>query len=172
MPRIVVGEPNTTDTESRGPPRTEREMKINLRQVVPAALLATLTLDLSGLLLTGKWWDIPNLLGAKLGTGLAGGLVMHYGIGLVLAVIFVAVAPALKGPLWVRALTYMTVQTVMGVFLFMFPLLDLGVAGLKAGAMMPVIALTRHLLYGLALAVVLRKSELTVSAPAKLSFEV
>ncbi len=133
-------------------------MKINWKRIVPAGLAATLALDLGGLLMTGKWWDIPNLLGAKLGTGLLGGLVMHYGIGIVLAAMFVAVAPSLKGPLWVRALTYITVQTVMGVFLFMFPLLDLGVAGLKAGAMMPVISLARHFLYALTLAVGLRGS--------------
>lgn len=142
-------------------------MKINWKQVLPAGLVATLALDLSGLLLTGKWWDIPTLLGAKLGTGLAGGLVMHYGIGVVLAALFVAVAPSLRGPLTVRALTYMTVQTVMGVFLFMFPLLDLGVAGLKAGAMMPLISLARHLIYALVLSVALRRSanELTDRTP-------
>ena len=74
-------------------------MKINWTQTIPAGLVATLALDLSGLLMTGKWWDIPNLLGAKLGTGLLGGLVMHYGIGIILAAMFVAVAPSLKGPL-------------------------------------------------------------------------
>jgi len=134
-------------------------MKINWKRTIPAGLIATLALDLSGLLMTGKWWDIPNLLGAKLGTGLAGGLAMHYGIGVILAIMFVAVAPSLRGPFWFRALTYMSVQTVMGVFLFMFPLLDLGVAGLKAGAMMPVISLARHLLYALTLSVALRGSE-------------
>jgi hypothetical protein len=140
-------------------------MKINWTRTIPAGLVATLALDLSGLLMTGKWWDIPNLLGAKLGTGLLGGLVMHYGIGIILAAMFVAVAPSLKGPLWARALTYITVQTVMGVFLFMFPLLDLGVAGLKAGAMMPVISLARHLLYALTLSAALRSST-SVLAPA------
>jgi hypothetical protein len=139
-------------------------MKINWKRIVPAGLVATLALDLSGLLMTGKWWDIPNLLGAKLGTGLAGGLVMHYGIGVVLAAIFVAVAPSLRGPLTVRALTYMTVQTVLGVFLFMFPLLDLGIAGTKAGAMMPVIALARHLIYALTLSAAMRGSALQLVA--------
>ncbi len=139
-------------------------MKINWMRTIPAGLVATLALDLSGLMMTGKWWDIPNLLGTKLGTGLAGGLAMHYGIGVVLAAMFVAVAPSLKGPLWARALTYITVQTVMGVFLFMFPLLDLGVAGLKAGAMMPVISLARHFFYALTLAAGLQGTVSTLAS--------
>ncbi len=149
-------------------------MKINWARTIPAGLAATLALDLSGLLMTGKWWDIPNLLGAKLGTGLLGGLAMHYGIRVILAAVFVAVAPSLRGPLWLRALSYISVQTVVGVFLFMFPLLDLGVAGLKAGAMMPVISLARHFLYALVLSLALRGLESSPSVSAEksdLSFE-
>ncbi|MFT5233339.1 MAG: hypothetical protein ACI9UK_001250 [Candidatus Krumholzibacteriia bacterium] len=147
-------------------------MNIDFKRAVPAGFAATLALDLTGLLLTGKWWDIPHLLGAKLGTGLAGGLVMHYGIGVVLAIIFMAISPSLKGPLYVRALTYITVQTVLGVFLFMFPLLDLGVAGLKAGAMMPVISLARHFVYALVLSAALRGNESLTSSNTHLRYEV
>jgi len=133
-------------------------MKINWMRIIPAGILATLALDLGGLFMTGKWWDIPTLLGAKLGTGLAGGLALHYGIGVILAAVFVGMAPSLWGPLWVRAMTYMSAQTVVGVWLFMFPLLGAGVAGLGAGPLMPVISLARHLLFGLALAAALKET--------------
>ena len=127
-------------------------MTINWKLTILAGLLGTLALDLTGLLLTGEWWDIPQLLGAKLGTGLAGGVATHYVIGSVLAVIYAAVAPSLWGPKIVRALTYITIQTVLGVFLFMFPLLDMGIAGLGAGIALPIVALIRHWVYALVLA--------------------
>lgn len=52
------------------------------------------------------------------------------------------------------ALFYTTVQTVFGVWLFMMPLLDMGIAGLKSpmGMMAPVGSLLRHWGYGLVLA--------------------
>ena len=127
-------------------------MTINWKLTILAGVLGTLALDLTGLLLTGEWWDIPQLLGSKLGTGLAGGVAAHYVIGSVLAVIYAAIAPSLWGPRIVRALTYITIQTVLGVFLFMFPLLDMGIAGLGAGIAVPFIALIRHWVFGLVLA--------------------
>ena len=128
-------------------------MTINWKLTILAGVLGTLALDLTGLLITGEWWDIPQMLGAKLGTGLAGGVAAHYAIGSVLAVIYAAIAPSLWGPKIVRALTYITIQTVLGVFLFMFPLLDMGIAGLGAGIAVPIIALIRHWVYALVLAV-------------------
>jgi nicotinamidase-related amidase len=127
-------------------------MTINWKLTILAGVLGTLALDLTGLLLTGEWWDIPQLLGSKLGAGLASGVVAHYGIGSVLAVIYAAIAPSLWGPKIARALTYITIQTVLGVFLFMFPLLDMGIAGLGAGIVVPFIALIRHWVFGLVLA--------------------
>jgi hypothetical protein len=44
----------------------------------------------------------------------------------------------------VRALSYITVETVFGVWLFMLALLDLGVADVNASAMFPAITLVRH----------------------------
>ncbi len=128
-------------------------MTINWKLTILAGVLGTLALDLTGLLITGEWWDIPQMLGAKLGAGLAGGVAAHYVIGSVLAVIYAAVAPSLWGPKIVRALTYITIQTVLGVFLFMFPLLDMGIAGLGVGIAVPIIALIRHWVYALVLAV-------------------
>jgi hypothetical protein len=127
-------------------------MKINWKLTILAGLVGTLVFDLIGLLLTGTWWDLPALLDGKLGTGLAGGVLAHYGNGVILAVIYAAIAPSLWGPSWSRALTYVSIQTVFGVWLFMLPLLDAGIAGLKMSAMMPVITLVRHWGYGLVLA--------------------
>jgi hypothetical protein len=41
-------------------------------------------------------------------------------------------------------LSYITVETVFGVWLFMLALLDLGVADVNASAMFPAITLVRH----------------------------
>jgi hypothetical protein len=127
-------------------------MKLNLKQIAIAGIVGTLAFDLVGLLITGQWWDIPGLLSGKLGIGLAGGVIGHYGNGLILAVIYAAVAPSLWGSSLARALTYITVQTIFGVWLFMLPLLGMGFAGLEASAMIPVITLVRHWAYGLVLA--------------------
>ncbi len=46
----------------------------------------------------------------------------------------------------------MFIQQVFGIWLFFNPLLGIGVMGLKAGAMTPVISLARHLCFGLVIA--------------------
>lgn len=127
-------------------------MQIQWKRAILAGLAGTLIFDLSGLLITQRWWDVPGLLGMKLETGLLGGVVAHYANGAILAIIYAGVGPSLWGPSWVRALTYITVQTVFGVWLFMMPLLGVGMAGLKMGALAPVITLIRHWAYGLTLA--------------------
>jgi hypothetical protein len=126
-------------------------MTINWQRTILAGIAGTLVFDLLGLLLTGQWWDIPRLLGIKLGLGVAGGVVAHYANGALLAIIYIGIAPFLWGPGWVRALTYITVETVFGVWLFILPLLDLGVAGVNASAMFPVITLVSHWGYGVVL---------------------
>ena len=137
------------------PSRTNNNMlrpPILAARAILAGLAGTVVFDVLGLLLTGQWWDIPGLLGAKLGLGLAGGVAAHYVNGAILAVIYAGVAPLLWGPNWVRALTYVTAETVFGVWLFMFPLLGLGIGGLQAGLLLPAVALVRHWGYGLVLA--------------------
>ena len=62
--------------------------------------LATVVFDLIGFLMTGQWWDIPALLGAKLGFGIGGGVVAHYANGVILALIYTGLAPLLWGPAW------------------------------------------------------------------------
>ena len=127
-------------------------MKINWKLTILAGLLGTLAFDLLGLLLTGQWWDIPALLGDKLGTGLASGVVAHYANGVLLTVIYAAIAPSLWGSRATRALTYITAETVFGVWLFMLPLLGAGIAGIEVSAAMPFITLARHWAFGLVLA--------------------
>jgi hypothetical protein len=119
-----------------------------------AGVLGTVAFDLFGLVATGKWWDIPALLGAKIGVGLGGGVLAHYANGVLLAVIFAALLPLFWGPYWLRALQFITLQTVFGVWLFMMPLLDMGALGLKMGAAMPVMSLLRHWVYGIVVGLV------------------
>lgn len=140
-----------------------KTMTINWKRSILAGIAGTVVFDLIGLLLTGKWWDIPGLLGAKLGAGLLGGVLAHYANGVILAIIYAGLAPSLWGPGWVRALSYITVQTVFGVWLFMLPLLGMGVAGLGMSPMAPVMTLVRHWAYGLVLAGLYPLSE-TVAA--------
>jgi hypothetical protein len=134
----------------QGIPRV-KVMTVDWRNAVFAGVAGTVIFDMVGFLLTGRW-SVPMLLGAKLGIGITGGAVAHYANGVILAVIYAGIAPSLWGPDWARALTYVTIQTVFGVWLFMNPLLDMGVAGLKAGLMAPVVSLIRHWAFGLTLA--------------------
>ncbi len=133
-------------------------MKINWINAIYAGLAGTVFFDITGFALTGNWWDIPNLLGAKLGVGLIGGLAAHYGNGVAIAIIYSALAPSLFGPKWFRALSFVTVQTVMGVWLFMLPLLGAGIAGLDMGKLVPLITLARHFAYAIPLIVLISVS--------------
>ena len=124
---------------------------INWKNAVAAGVIGTLLFDIVGLLLTGKWWDIAGILGEKTGLGLAYGLAGHYSNGVLLAVLFAGIAPSLWGPKWLRAILFVTAETIALVWFFMLPLLGAGVAGLKISAMMPVITLVRHLAYAIPL---------------------
>lgn len=139
-------------------------MKINWTHAIFAGLLGTLVFDLAGLILTGTWWDIPALLGGKLGVGLAGGVLGHYANGAAIAVIYAALRPSLFGPNWFRALSFMTVQTILGVWLFMLPLLGAGIAGYDANPLLPAISLVRHLAFALPLIVILRDTAQATTA--------
>jgi len=66
-----------------------------------------------GFFFTGQWWDIPALLGAKLGVGLAVGVAGHFTNGVTIAIIFAALRPSLFGPNWFRDLSFATVQLVL-----------------------------------------------------------
>lgn len=126
-------------------------MKVDFRKAILAAVVGTLALDVTGFALTGTFWDIPALLAGKLGVPFALGVVLHYVIGFTLAVIYGALAPSLPGNRWVRPLLFVTAETVLGVYLFMFPLLGAGAFGLGLGLAVPFISLARHLVFGIAL---------------------
>ena len=63
---------------------------INWKNAIIAGILGTILFDIVGLLLTGKWWDIPGLLGMKTGLGLAYGVVGHYSNGILLSILFIS----------------------------------------------------------------------------------
>jgi hypothetical protein len=124
---------------------------INWKNAVIAGILGTILFDLVGLLLTGKWWDIPGILGMKTGLGLAYGVIGHYSNGILLAILFAGIAPSLWGPKWLRPMIFITAQMIALVWLFMLPLLGAGVAGLDVSPMMPVITYLRHIAYAIPL---------------------
>lgn len=126
--------------------------QIDWARAALAGVVGTIVMDVIGLIVLGHW-TTPAMLGQKLGVGLAGGAVAHYLNGILLAIIYAGLAPSLWGPRWVRALTYITAQTVFGVWLFLMPLLGMGIAGLGSGSVAtPLVSLIRHWGYGLALA--------------------
>jgi len=120
---------------------------INWKWAIIAGFIGTILFDLVGLFLTGTWWDIPGILGAKTGLGLAYGVMGHYSNGILLAILFAGIAPSLWGPKWARAITFVVGETIALVWFFMLPLLGAGVAGLDMDPMMPVITLLRHIAY-------------------------
>ncbi|WP_142784665.1 DUF2938 domain-containing protein [Changchengzhania lutea] len=124
---------------------------INWKYSILAGFLGTILFDLVGLLITGNWWDIPGILGAKTGLGLAYGVIGHYGNGILLAILFAGIAPSLWGPKWIRPLIFVAAETVALVWLFMLPLLGAGIAGTDMSPMMPVITLLRHFAYAVPL---------------------
>ncbi len=124
---------------------------INWKNAIAAGFLGTILFDVVGLLITGTWWDIPTILGAKTGLGLAYGVAGHYGNGALLAILFAGIAPSLWGPKWFRPIIFVTGEMIALVWLFMLPLLGAGVAGIDMSPMTPVITLVRHLAYAIPL---------------------
>jgi len=124
---------------------------IHWEKAILAGIIGTILFDIQGLFITGTWWDIPEILGAKTGLGLAYGVIGHYSNGILLAILFAGIAPSLWGPKWARAITFVVGETIALVWLFMLPLLGAGVAGIDMDPMMPVITLLRHLAYAIPL---------------------
>jgi len=123
--------------------------KINWKNAIIGGILGTIAFDLIGLMMMGEWWDIPALLGAKTGLGLAYGVFGHYSNGILIAILYAGIAPSLFGPNWFRTLLFVTAETVALVWFFMFPLVGAGVAGLDMGIMMPIGSLMRHWVYAI-----------------------
>jgi hypothetical protein len=63
----------------------------------------------------------------------------------------------------------MLAEEIFGVWLFLNPLLGMGVAGLKAGPMTPVISLAKHLVFGLVLAYLYRVTDSSAARGAERS---
>ena len=124
---------------------------LNWKKAVIAGIIGTILFDIVGFLFTGQWWDIPGLLGQKTGLGFIYGIFGHYGNGILLAILYTAIAPHLWGPYWVRPLIFVTAETVALVWLFMLPLLGAGVAGINQSPMTPVVTLLRHFAFALPL---------------------
>ena len=131
---------------------------INWKNAILAGIIGTILFDLLGLLITGTWWDIPAILGAKTGLGLAYGVIGHYSNGILLAVLFAGIAPSLWGPKWARAMTFVIGETIALVWFFMLPLLGAGIAGIDMDPLMPVITLVRHLAYAIPLIILIQYS--------------
>lgn len=124
---------------------------LNWKKAIIAGVLGTILFDIVGLIFTGQWWDIPGLLGQKTGLGFVYGIFGHYGNGVLLAILYTAIAPHLWGAHWVRPLIFVTVETIALVWLFMLPLLGAGVAGINQSPMTPVVTLLRHFAFALPL---------------------
>jgi hypothetical protein len=124
---------------------------LNWKKAIIAGIIGTVLFDIVGLLFTGQWWDIPGLLGNKTGLGFVYGIFGHYGNGVLLAILYTAIAPHLWGPYWVRPLIFVTAETIALVWLFMLPLLGAGVAGIEQSPMTPVVTLLRHFAFALPL---------------------
>ena len=124
---------------------------INWKNAIIAGIIGTILFDLSGFVLTGNWWDIPGILGAKTGLGLSYGVVGHYSNGVLLAILFAGLEPSLLGPKWFRPILFVLAEMVALVWLFMLPLLGAGVAGIDMSPMMPVITIIRHLAFAIPL---------------------
>lgn len=141
--------------------------KLNWSKAIIAGVLGTILFDIVGLIFTGQWWDIPALLGQKTGLGFVYGIFGHYGNGVLLAILYSAIAPHLWGPHWVRPFIFVTAETIALVWLFMLPLLGAGVAGVNQSAMTPVVTLLRHFAFAVPLIFLvnqdLKQSEKTIS---------
>jgi len=129
--------------------------RLDWTKAIVAGIIGTLLFDLFGLAVLGEWWDIPKLLGAKTGLGFVYGIFGHYGNGILLAILYSALAPHLWGPKWIRPLIFTAAETVALVWLFMLPLLGAGVAGINMGAMTPVITLLRHFVFAIPLILII-----------------
>lgn len=124
---------------------------LNWKKAIVAGIIGTILFDIVGLIFTGQWWDIPGILGQKTGLGFVFGIFGHYGNGILLAILYTAIAPHLWGPYWTRPLIFVTAETIALVWLFMLPLLGAGVAGINQSPMAPIVTLLRHFAFALPL---------------------
>lgn len=120
---------------------------INWKLAILTGIIGTILFDLFGFVMTSQWWDVPSILGEKTGLGIMYGIFAHYSNGILLAVLYAGIVNSLWGPMWIRPFLFISVQTIALVWLFMFPLLGAGVAGIKLGVMTPIASMLRHWVY-------------------------
>jgi hypothetical protein len=130
----------------------------NWNYVIPAAIagiVATIVFDIFGFLAQGEW-AVPGMLAMTLEAPFIVGVLMHYGIGITLAVVFAGLLPLFFGPIWVRGMIFASIQTILGVWLFMMPMMGMGIAGAESpmGVMMGVMSLVQHWFFGATLGLV------------------
>ena len=139
--------------------------KTQFLRLVVAGVVATLAFNVvmySDIEITGIPLDIPTALG-QIVVGdepyaEAIGQVVHIvnGIGLALLFGYVVVPIAKKItdlPIVVYAVLFAAIETAVGVWFFMLPALGAGVAGLNISPDVPLITLTRHLVFGVILGI-------------------
>ena len=115
---------------------------------------------------TGIPLDIPKTLG-QLAVGESEnaemvGHAIHILNGMGLALLFGYVAlPISKRivrlPIWIYAITFMTVELIVTVWFGMLPALGAGIAGLNIAPEVPIMTLFRHIVFGIVLGVTVRR---------------
>jgi len=134
-------------------------------RLVVAGVVATLAFNFvmySDIAITGIPLDIPTGVG-QIAVGdepfaEAIGHVIHIANGIGLALLFgYVVVPIAKRivsfPILVYAVIFAVIETVVGVWFFMLPALGAGVAGLNISPDVPLITLTRHIVFGVILGI-------------------
>lgn len=138
--------------------------QLNWKKAIIAGIAGTILFDIAGFIFTGQWWDIPALLGQKTGLGFVYGIFGHYGNGILLAILYSAIAPHLWGPYSLRPFIFVTAETIALVWLFMLPLLGAGVAGLEQSPMAPVVTLVRHFAFAVPLLFIVNRDLVAAQA--------
>lgn len=129
--------------------------QINWHKAIIAGVAGSLASDITGYLFTGQWWDISGIIGGKTEMGLAFGVMGHYANGILIAILYAGIAPSLWGHNWVRAIIFVSADTLALVRLFMLPLLGAGIAGIILIVNLPVISMVRHWAYAIPLILIL-----------------
>ncbi len=135
---------------------------LNFKSILLAGFIGTMMFDVFGLIMMGQWWDIPALLSGKMSAPLTVGVIAHYMNGFFLALLFSVSKDFLLGPNWLKPLLFISIQTVVIVWLFMFPMLDLGIGGIKGGMMMPIASLMRHWVFAVPMIFLFKEKTATV----------
>ncbi len=137
--------------------------------LVFAGIIATVAHDVvmySDTAYTGYQTDVPLFLGYQvLGESQYDrpvGYVLHYGTGIVMALLFGYVAfpisrKIVSWPIWILAVIFTTIELITALWLVQFPANGWGIAGLEYQAEIPLMTFTRHTVFGLTLGVLVSK---------------